>query len=91
MVVVPALWRAVRRGRWKLVSPDHTYQYNPWRSDRKGRVLRRPPADLDQLWELYDIEADRTETNNLASRHPDRVKKLATLYADWDRRVTGRR
>jgi len=86
-----ALWRAVRRGRWKLVSPDHTYQYNPWRAGRKGRVLRKPPADLDQLWELYDVQADRTEMNNLARKHPERVRELADLYAAWDRRVTASR
>jgi arylsulfatase len=32
-------------------------------------------------WELYDIEADRTEQHDLASQHPDLVKKLS---ADWE-------
>ena len=26
-------------------------------------------------WELYDIEADRTELNNLAEKHPKRLKR----------------
>lgn len=34
-------------------------------------------------WELYDLEADRTETRNLASIHPDTVQRLATLYQEW--------
>ena len=29
-------------------------------------------------WELYDMAADRVERNNLAARHPDIVKSLAT-------------
>ena len=31
-------------------------------------------------WELYDMESDRAEMNDLAKRHPDRVK---TMAAKW--------
>jgi hypothetical protein len=31
-------------------------------------------------WELFDMELDRTETNDLASRFPQRV---AQIEADW--------
>ena len=82
------LWRAVRKGKWKLVSPDYTVQYNPWRAGRKGRIRREPPDDPDTLWELYDMTSDRTETNDLAKQLPDRVKELAALYKAWERRVT---
>jgi arylsulfatase len=37
-------------------------------------------------WELYDLKADRTEQNNLASTRPEKVKELADLYAAWARR-----
>jgi arylsulfatase A-like enzyme len=55
--------RAVREGRWKLVSryPGH--------------------------WELFDLEADRTETNDLAARHPDRADQMAGQYEKWARRA----
>ncbi|HBY59168.1 MAG TPA: arylsulfatase [Solibacterales bacterium] len=55
--------RAIRDGRWKLVS-------------------RHPGA-----WELFDLEADRTESNNLAPRHPDRAARLAARYEQWTRRA----
>ncbi len=60
----PIFWehqgnRAVREGRWKLVSR--------W---RRG-------------WELYDVEADRTELRNLAAEHPERVRELTALYEEW--------
>ena len=45
-----------------------------------------------QPWELYDIEADRTELHDLAAQHPDRVKTMAAQYDAWARRthvVTG--
>ena len=32
-------------------------------------------------WELYDMEADRTEMNDLAAKLPDRVKQMAD---DWE-------
>jgi arylsulfatase len=38
-------------------------------------------------WELYDIPADRVERNNLAAKHPDLVKKLASAWEVWARRA----
>jgi arylsulfatase len=51
--------RAIRQGRWKLVSkhPDQ--------------------------WELFDLEADRTEMNNLAAKHADRVSQMSAQYEKW--------
>jgi arylsulfatase len=37
-------------------------------------------------WELYDMEADRTELHNLADRRPEKVRELASLYDQWARR-----
>lgn len=37
-------------------------------------------------WELYDIEADRAESNDLASSLPDKVSELTTLYEKWAQR-----
>lgn len=54
--------RAVRHGRWKLVS-NH-------------------PGP----WELYDIEADRTELNDLSSKMPEKVKELSDRFEDWAKR-----
>ena len=38
-------------------------------------------------WELYDLEADRTETDNLAAVHPDRVKQMAAMWQRWAKRA----
>jgi len=35
-------------------------------------------------WELYNLESDRAEANNLIADHPDKAKKLETL---WNRQV----
>ena len=37
-------------------------------------------------WELYDVETERTEINNLADKHPQKVKELAGFYQDWANR-----
>lgn len=55
--------RAVRQGRWKLVSRHR-----------------------DQ-WELYDLEMDRTEMNNLAERQPGKARELMDKYQAWTRRA----
>jgi arylsulfatase len=58
----------IRRGKWKLVR-----EFTRWGVDEPGH----------QPWELYDIEADRSELNNLASVHPDLVSELSTLWQQW--------
>jgi arylsulfatase len=39
-----------------------------------------------KAWELYDMEVDRTESNNLAGQDPDKVLEMAALYQDWAKR-----
>ena len=38
-------------------------------------------------WELYDMNADRTETSNMAEQNPSVVEKMAALYEGWADRV----
>ena len=40
-------------------------------------------ALCDGPWELYDLEVDPTETENLAAAEPDRVKELVQEYERW--------
>jgi arylsulfatase len=45
----------------------------------KWKLVKRHPGD----WELYDMEADRTETVDLAGERPDLVDDLAKMYVAW--------
>lgn len=66
--------RAIRKGRWKLVS-----EYpGAWKTLR--------PYPNQGKWELYDMIIDRTETNNLAAAYPEIVKQLANEWENWARR-----
>jgi|SaaInlStandDraft_1057018.scaffolds.fasta_scaffold06916_2 arylsulfatase A-like enzyme len=38
-------------------------------------------------WELYDMEADRTELNNLATQKPEVLEDLKSKYEAWATRV----
>lgn len=40
-------------------------------------------ASKGNAWELYDMDADRTELNNLAKEMPEMVKKLSEQYRAW--------
>ena len=61
----PIFWeragnRAVRKGKWKLVSIFPSYR-----------------------WELYDMEKDRGETQNVAAQNPLIVDELSADYFEW--------
>ena len=42
--------------------------------------------DTSKEWELYDMEVDRTEANNLAGQFPEKVRQMAMQYEDWAKR-----
>lgn len=63
--------RAIRVGNWKLVS--------------KTQKQRKFTAADENTWELYDMEEDPSEINNLALKYPDKVKTMAAL---WEKEAT---
>jgi len=66
------------------------WEHEANRAVRAGqwKLVSRYRSDDDLgPWELYDMEADRTETRDLADRYPDRVKKLATLWQRYAERA----
>ena len=64
--------RAVRQGKWKLVAG----------SELSSNWKLVAGSELSS-WELYDMELDRTETNNLATQHPEIVESLGKKYQEW--------
>jgi len=39
----------------------------------------------ENSWQLYNLEADPTETNNLAWRQREKADELKKIYAEWAR------
>jgi arylsulfatase A-like enzyme len=44
-------------------------------------------AQRGTKWELYDLNGDRAEMNDLAAKEPQRVKELAALWDAWAKDV----
>jgi len=65
----PIFWeragnRAVRKGKWKLVSSYPSYR-----------------------WELYDLDNDRGETNDVAAKNTQVVNELSAAYFAWAKKT----
>ncbi len=72
-----------------VFAKDGTVKHNDfWWYHDGNRAVRvgdwKLVADHQKPWELYDLRTDRSETRNLAARHPDRVKELERV---WTRRL----
>jgi arylsulfatase len=57
------------------------WQFNKHLAVREGKW--KLVSKDGKPWELYDIEADRTELNDLANTLPDKVLHLENLYNSW--------
>ena len=65
------MWVA-RKGKWKLMG-------NPVDTSNKGTL-----TDADTLF-LVDLEADPSESTNVATSHLDIVNELKTQYQNWEK------
>ncbi len=54
------------------------------RAVRQGRwkLVAKHKSD----WELYDLEADRTELKTIAEKYPQKVEELKVMYKSWAKR-----
>jgi arylsulfatase len=52
--------------------------------DGRWKLVAKGPAGE---WELYDLEADRTELNDLAEARPDRVRTMIAQWEAWATRA----
>jgi arylsulfatase A-like enzyme len=52
--------------------------------DGKWKIVAR---GWNGKWQLYDIQTDRTELNDLAGKHPARVEKMDKMWFDWANRA----
>ncbi len=43
------------------------------------KLVRKYPG----AWELYDMQADRTELHDLSSQYPDQVREMSAAYDAW--------
>ena len=72
------------QGRQRTGHKEIFWQFGRAKAVRQGKwkLVRNGTAP----WELYDMEADRTELHDLAATHGERAKDLSGLWDDWARR-----
>jgi arylsulfatase len=68
-----------------LLHRGHFWEHEGNRAVRQGKW--KLVSRFSGGWELYDLEADRTELHDLAGKHPDVVKELLGRYEKWAARV----
>ncbi len=76
----------VRYGKWKLYFP-HTYRtMNGQQPGKNGLPGEYRMVDLEEI-ELYDLEKDESETDNVADEHQEVVEKIKELADDMRARL----
>lgn len=68
----------------------HEALYFEWDDGKAVRTERWKLVDArgdGTDWQLYDMVADRTETNDLSDVYPEKVEEMAALYDAWANRV----
>jgi arylsulfatase len=73
------------RGRRVEAAPLY-WEHEGNRAIRAGK-WKAVAVDPAGKWELYDMEADRTEMRDLAARHPARLKEMVGQWEQWARRT----
>jgi arylsulfatase len=63
--------KLARDSIWWLHEGNRALRVGDWKIVAAGK---------DSAWELYDLSSDRSETKNLASEKPEKVKELAAIW-----------
>ncbi len=67
--------------------PERTLCFDHFESSavRQGgwKLVRGNQRYNDRQWELYNIDQDRCETNNLIEKYPKKARKLEKQWLDW--------
>ena len=73
-------------GRTRQPHPQLTWYWSGNRAIRQGD-WKLVWDKIPKRWELFDLSKDRCETNNLATAHPQRVKKMTADWTTWSKKV----
>ena len=85
LISCPPSWKSAGLNTHKDSMISRSYQcralvFGKAVRDGKWKIVAH---GLDTPWELYHMDEDPTETNNLASMYPDIVDNLSEQYDSW--------
>lgn len=72
------IFKGEKRPEPEFFISGHTEKFRMYRRG-KWKIVR----ENNGPWELYDMEIDRTEINNLAEKEPEKLKEMVGLYEDY--------
>jgi arylsulfatase A-like enzyme len=78
--------RPVFEGKRRAGHPHICWEHEGNRAVRQGDWKLVSARPWSAGWELYNMAGDRTELNNLAAKHPERVRAMEKLYEAWAKR-----
>ncbi len=79
---------STRKTQYFEMMGDHAIYHEGWMASTK---VMRPPWDIaggvgsdpaDYPWELYDLANDWTQSEDVAAKHPDKLKELQRIF--WE-------
>ena len=74
---------AIENRAWSRDQPIF-WEHEGSRAVRQGQW--KLVSAVGERWELYDMEQDRTELDDLYHKNPDKARELENLYAQWAER-----
>ena len=77
----------VLQGKQREGHKEIFWRFNKANAVRQGHLKA---IRAGKSWELYDLKADPTETNNLAGKHPEKAKELAEMWEQWNATSVGK-
>ena len=91
-VVTPVEGRSLKAhfdGRTPVPERTIYWEHEGNRAVRQGKwkIVSKWSEPESVRWELYDMEADRTEMHDLASEQPERVNEMGAAWQIWADRV----
>jgi arylsulfatase A-like enzyme len=73
--------RSLYKDGWKAAAPHRPDYIDLYALPRSQQVLTRDPNRFEnEKWELYNLNEDFNETNDLAAKYPEKLKELKTLF-----------
>ena len=76
--------KSIREGKWKLVTGSDLEGYALYGTLNGSSENKQ---SNNYRWELYNLEEDRTETNDLSEQFPERAKLMLDAWNEWDKRT----
>lgn len=68
--------RGIYHQGWSAVT---FHGWLPWEQERHGRDFEEEDRDL-QEWELYHVDRDFSQSRDLSTKYPDRLRDMVTLW-----------